>query len=61
MGNEERMMERCRKLGKVMPISISKETLKVIFTKIIVEEKVNDDDAFEMASKSFKETFECME
>jgi hypothetical protein len=52
-----RMRLRCFKLGKEMPDEVEHEILMKILAKIIVQEKVHDDDAFELASKAYAEGF----
>jgi hypothetical protein len=52
-----RMRLRCFKLGKEMPDEIEYEILMKILAKIIVQEKVQDDDAFDYASKAYNEGF----
>lgn len=54
---ENRMRKRCYELGKLTPDKVPHKTLMKMLAKIIVEEKVRDDDAFEMASKAFAEGF----
>lgn len=57
MNPSKKMRERCFKLGQEMPNEVEYYTLMKILAKIIVEEKVLDCDAFEMASKAYAEGF----
>jgi hypothetical protein len=53
----ERMRKKCHKLGMSAPDTMEYDTIMKICAKIIVKEKVLDDDAFEHASKAFAEGF----
>jgi hypothetical protein len=53
----ERLINRSRELGKITPNKVKHETILELLAKIIVEEKVLDEDAFEVASKAFAEGF----
>jgi hypothetical protein len=57
MSPSKQMRERCFKLGQEMPNEVPHDTLMKILAKIIVQEKVLDCDAFEMASKAYAEGF----
>ena len=57
----EQMRQRCWKLGQEMPDEVEHETLMKILAKVIVQEKVLDDDAFKMASKAYAEGFNGFE
>ena len=57
----ERMRKRCYKLGQEMPDKVEHEVLMKILAKVIVQEKVLDCDAFEMASKAYAEGFNNLE
>jgi hypothetical protein len=52
-----RMRLRCFKLGKEMPDEVEHEILMKILAKVIVQEKVQDDDAFDYASSAYAEGF----
>ena len=53
----ERMRKECHKLGMNAPDKLEYEAIMKICAKVIVREKVLDDDAFEHASKAFAEGF----
>lgn len=53
----ERMRKRCWNLGQEMPDQVEHEVLMGILAKVIVQEKVLDEDAFEAASKAYAEGF----
>ena len=53
----DRMRKRCFKLGEQMPDKVEHQTLMGILAKVIVQEKVLDEDAFEAASKAYAEGF----
>lgn len=57
MNSIERLINRCHELGGLMPRKVENTELAKILAKIIVEEKVMDEDAFEIASKAFAEGF----
>lgn len=46
--------EECRELGRREP-SLSDEELGKRFAKLIVGNKIHDDDAFEVAAEAYKE------
>lgn len=52
------LIDRCRKLGAAMPNGVDHEIVLKLLTKLIVQEHINDDDAFEIASKAYAEGFE---
>lgn len=54
----DRMRERCYRLGKEMPNKIPHDEVLKLLAKIIVQEKVLDDDAFEIASKAYAKGFQ---
>jgi hypothetical protein len=51
------MRERCWRLGQEMLNEVEHTVLMNLLAKIIVQEKVLDCDAFEMASKAYSEGF----
>lgn len=53
----EKMIERCYTLGQNMPNGVNYDIIRQIFIKIIVQEHVQDDNAFEAASKAYSEGF----
>jgi len=53
----EQMRQRCWELGQKMPDKVEHKILMGILAKVIVQEKVLDDDAFKMASKAYSEGF----
>ncbi len=57
MGATINLVTRCRKLGAAMPSGVDLDIIMKLLTKIIVQEHVNDDDAFEVASKAYSEGF----
>lgn len=61
MSVEQRLMEKCRALGCAMPNGVDHEIITNLLTKLIVQEKYNGEDAFELASKSYAEGFEGLE
>jgi len=57
MGDLAQLKQKCYDLGKAMPNGVSHETLIKLLAKIIVQEKIHDEDAFEIASKAYSDSF----
>jgi len=57
MGATVSLINRCRKLGAAMPSGVDHEIIAKLLTKLIVQEHVNDEDAFEVASEAYAEGF----
>ena len=51
----KRMQERCYKMGQETTDFIEHEALIKKLAKVIVQEKVMDEEAFEMAQQAFSE------
>jgi hypothetical protein len=51
----DNFITRCKELGRSSPIELTGADLSTALAKIIVNEKVQDDDAFEIAEKYYNE------
>jgi hypothetical protein len=58
MNNTDNLKQQCYDLGKAMPNKVPHEHLMKILAKVIVKEKIHDDDAFALASRAFSEGFQ---
>ena len=58
MSSIDELKQQCYDLGKSMPDKVPHTTLMKILAKIIVEKGVNDDDAFDLASRAYTEGFQ---
>ena len=54
MNSLKRMQDKCYQLGVEMEKEVDDETLQKLFAKVIVQEKILDDDAFEIANTFFE-------
>ncbi|GAG78147.1 unnamed protein product [marine sediment metagenome] len=57
MSSADKVKQQCYDLGKGMPNGVSHEDLMQLLVKIIVKEKIHDDDAFALASRAYAEGF----
>jgi hypothetical protein len=57
MNNINELKQQCYDLGKSMPNKVPHETVMQMLAKVIVEKKIHDDDAFDMASQAYAEGF----
>ena len=48
-------INRCKEFGKNSAEELSEESLSIELAKIIVNEKIHDDDAFELAKEAYDE------
>lgn len=48
-------INRCKEFGENSSEELSEESLSIELAKIIVNEKIHDDDAFELAKEAYDE------